>query len=527
MSLRVVALAPPQFPVDPGESRALSSEDPASLFNACRLGARLADEGKGAWGESNWAVSRVERRRSVLLLKALDTGLGRLREQLELVRPNLVLIGSMSICLPGAVACARLVKECLGETACVVLGGRHATESFYLQGPCPTHHPGSPLRLMAEGAIPPVFDVVVGGDGEHVIAALGELIGRFEARGLPAARAVEELASLETVPGRWVAGSCRDGRVTSVVSRGPSLTYDDLPPPCAVFGVRARFDVFGGRPTAHVFSDVGGGCIFDCTFCSERRVAMGPLRDFERSADRLAEQVAAAVRVIEEDYPRAGASVFVEDSTLLTYAPRLVERFVERMSAARIDVCIGGQLTIDQVLSRPDLLRALRGVGLDYLFVGLETFAPTEIGGMSKDVRRHRGAWLERAEQALALLHEVGIRGGVAVLFGLGELHARRLALIEQARAWRARYGLPYPVSLNWAVQHPMFGRDGGTGYTYTDWAVPAGPFLEAFRDFGEASVCYPLAGQTPPVLEEVFEVRDAVADLLVPDGLTQPRDTL
>ena len=67
---------------------------------------------------------------------------------------------------------------------------------------------------------------------------------------------------------------------------------------------------------------------------------------------------------------------------------------------------------------------------------------------------------------------------------------------------------------MNWAVQHPLGGDDGGTGYSYTRWAIPQGPFLEAFRDFGEASVLYPLAGQPAPVWAEVLEIRDAIAEL-------------
>jgi hypothetical protein len=77
--------------------------------------------------------------------------------------------------------------------------------------------------------------------------------------------------------------------------------------------------------------------------------------------------------------------------------------------------------------------------------------------------------------------------------------------------------GAPNVVSMNWAVQHPLAGRDGGAGYTYTDWAIPAGPFLAAFRDFGEASVRYPLLGCRPPELAEVEEVAAAVEGLLSP----------
>jgi B12-binding domain/radical SAM domain protein len=440
-----------------------------------------------------------------------------LLRRLEATRPNLVLIGSMSICLPGAVACARLVKECLGDDVCVVLGGRHPSESFARLRGNVWHHASSPLRLMAEGAVGPYFDVVVSGDGEYVVAALGELIARLARRGRKPAEARRHLGELITAPGRWIAGALVDGKIITADGRGGPIDYADLPVPCELFGVSTAFDVFGGRPTAHVFSDVGRGCIYDCQFCSERRSVVGPPAQLETSADRLYRQLAAAARVIAEDHPGLGASAFVEDSTLLAHSGPLWDRLAGRLESSPLDLRFGGQLTIDQILTRPERLARLRDVGLDYLFVGLETLSPAEVGGINKDIRRRSGSWVDRADAAFERLADLGMTCGAAVLFGLGERHASRLALIEQVDAWRDRYGFPEPISMNWAVQHPLLGHDGGTGYTYTRWSVPRGPFIDAFRDFGEASVVYPLAGQPAPVLAEVCEVCDAVAALPAP----------
>jgi B12-binding domain/radical SAM domain protein len=514
MSLRVLALAPPQYPVDPGPSRSLQSEDPASLFNACRWAAHLAEAKQGPWADSNWAETRQARRASVLMFRSWLDAQAILCEQLEKLRPNLVLIGSMSICLPGAVRCACLVKEVLGDAALVVLGGRHPSESIYADASGQiVHHPSSPLRLMEENLIPPVFDLVVAGDGEHLIAAIGEQIA-FGSR-VPTRSWIDKLAG---AAGRWIAGTL-DERHRAVVVRGigPPLDYNTIPPPCEMFGVRARFNVFGGCPTAHVFSDVGGSCIYDCTFCSERIVNMGPLRDLPGSADRLHRQFQSAARVIEEDYPGEGVSAFVEDSTLLAFAPRLVERLLSRMHDAPVRLRWGAQLTIDQTLFRPDLLRQLHDIGLDYLFVGVETRDPAEIGGMSKDVRRRRAGWLERVGQALETLLEAKIVGGVAILFGLGETQRSRMLLAEQLRSWRNSLGVPYPISMNWAVQHPLLGLDGGSGYRYLDWAIPAGPYLAEFRDYGEASLAYPIASLPAASLSDLREVNAAMSDLLDP----------
>ncbi len=86
---------------------------------------------------------------------------------------------------------------------------------------------------------------------------------------------------------------------------------------------------------------------------------------------------------------------------------------------------------------------------------------------------------------------------------------------IYQIKKWRESYRILNPVALNWAVQHPLKGNDGGIGYRYTEWGISSSSWLEAFRDFGEASMLYPLSGQKPPILEEVKEIADFYGELL------------
>jgi len=109
------------------------------------------------------------------------------------------------------------------------------------------------------------------------------------------------------------------------------------------------------------------------------------------------------------------------------------------------------------------------------------------------------------------------VRTGAAILFGLGESHEDRLAILEQLADWQIVYGSPRPVSLNWATQHPLRGRDSGTSYRYIDWSVPGGEWAEAFRNFGEATVRYPITGVEPPNLDEVFEIADIYERALFP----------
>jgi B12-binding domain/radical SAM domain protein len=402
----------------------------------------------------------------------------------------------------------------LGDNVIIVLGGRHASETVYLSGGGVAHHPGSPLRLMREGRIPPVFDLVVAGEAEELLASIGDAIGRCAT--LPSPHGLlGKIAEADPQPaGSWIAGTLHDGRIAACRGAGTPVNRNGFPAPCEMFGISSAFDVFGGRLTAHVFSDTGSGCAYDCEFCSERRSVTGPLQQLETAPARLAGQLRAAAEVVRADAPDRGASAFCEDSTLLGGSPGSLRRLVQLLRDDPVDVRFGGQLTIDQILSRGPLLHELHEVGLDYIFIGLETLEPADIGGMSKDVGRRKTSWLDRTEQALAILDQAEIRCGAAVLFGLGESHASRLRLLGNVIRLQQTSGAPHPISANWAVQHPLQGADGGTGFTYHEWGIPPGPFLDAFADFGEATVRYPLAGQPGPVLEEVLEVASVLETL-------------
>lgn len=526
MGLRIVAVSAPDSKEGKVAHNTLSSQDPASLFNACRAAASLAQAGSGAWGRSSWAVSRQRRRESLLLMRSWEQDRASFEAALRREQPNLLLIGAMTLCFPGAIECAKLAKELFGERILVVLGGRHASETLYRDPRTGkvAHHPGSPLRLIEEGAIPPVFDLVVSGDGEHLIARLGELVEETERDGLPAARAAECAGEAANARGSWILGRLSAGRIATASGTGLPLDPDALPAPCELFGVRTSFNIFPGCRTAHVFSDTGRGCAYDCSFCSERRGVTGPLLKPATAAERLFKQLEAAARVIEEDSPSWGASAFCEDSVLVGGSPANMRRLAELLSRSGREIPFGGQLTVDQILHREEPLRELYQVGLKYLFIGIETGDPGAVGGMSKDVGGGSGHWLGRTESALELLSDIGIECGGALLFGLGESRADRRELFRNIRSWRRRSGLPAVLSLNWAVQHPLRGMDGGTGYTYLDWATPSGPMLEAFGGFGEASVLYPIAGRKAPELSEVREVLSMYQEAMAvePEGVSQ-----
>lgn len=508
MSLKVIAVSAPYLPEKGLVNYSLKSEDPASLFNACRYAAFLAENGIGSWGGSNWAVPRKKRRENILLMNSLKEEITDYELLIEREQPNLLLIGAMTLCLPGAVAVAKKAKEILRDKVCIVLGGWHSTETIYFDN-CLNkvkHHISSPLKLMLEGYIEPVFDFIVSGESEYVVAEIGSIVDLLDQRNLPLFKIYDYFSSAFNVPGDWILGWIKGEEILTIKGRGYSIDRDELASPCSMFGVKASFDIFGDRPTAHVFSDLGRGCVYDCDFCSEASSLCGSLVQINTSAERLFGQLKDAVGVIKEDNSSCGTSAFVEDSTMLAGSNIALRKLADLLSASPLDICFGGQLTIDQTLSRIDILGELKKLGFNYLFVGLETMYPESIGGMAKD-RSLKDNWLFRAEKMFEALSEIEIFCGISLLFGLGESRRSRILLFEQIIKWRKSYGVPYPISINWAVQHPRRGNDGKANYRYIQWGTPVGPFLDVFKDFGEASVNYPVAGQEPPDIEEVKEI--------------------
>ncbi|MUZ75272.1 B12-binding domain/radical SAM domain-containing protein [Agrobacterium vitis] len=509
--LRVLAVAAPDRIAGRKNSLGLDSTDPASLFNACRIAAQRTFSVDSAWAQSNWAGGRKEIRKHFALLYSLDD-LPSFTEMLLHVRPNLLLIGAMTLCMPGAVECARRARDILGNEVIIVLGGRHATETIYLS---PSrirtpekilHHRASPILLARTGRISGLFDAVVSGEGEYLIAEIGEIIASIQGT-CDVTSIIRNLAP-ET-PGDWILSTVDPNN--EVVSTGVPIDRNILPPLAPLFGVSAAFDVFKGRMTAHVFSDTGPGCVYDCSFCSERSGVTGRLADLGNAPTRLYRQLAEAAKVIDEDSPGRGASAFVEDSVLLGGSPRSIDLFCDLLEADPIPIQFGAQLTIDQILRRETQVMRLARVGLKYLFIGLETFDPVEIGGMSKDLGSREGSWHLRFRRALDVLGRFGVACGCALLFGLGEAHASRIALLEAVVTERAKRGNPLALSANWAVHHPLRGQVSDPGFDYLKWGTPEGPMLELFHNFGEASTEYCLVGTTPPNLEEVKEINQAL----------------
>jgi len=335
---------------------------------------------------------------------------------------------------------------------------------------------------------------------------IGEIIADPTRRHVVGCLSGSVLDNLSSIPGKWVAGFYNNGNIKTKISDGILIDRDNLPSPSKLFGVNTGFDIFAGALTGHAFSDMSSGCIYDCDFCSERASICGPLSQSETSANRLFRQLLDIHNVIEEDSPGRKASAFVEDSIILSGLSSQLTRLSGILKDHPINIEFGGQLTIDTAIKLRPIIKNLMESGLKYVFVGLETFDPNSIGGMSKNVGK--ADWMDRSERVIKEYTEMEMKLGASILFGLGESHSQRLSLVEKIANWKEKYGNPMVTSFNWAVQHPLRGNDYGANYDYLKWGVDSQDFIDAFKDYGEATSIYSIPGTTSPSLMELDEIR-------------------
>jgi radical SAM superfamily enzyme YgiQ (UPF0313 family) len=538
--LRVLAVSGPHWPRRPAEApvRSFTAATPFSLQNACRLAAGLAAAGQGAWGESNWRTL-TGRRESVLLLEFMDEARATLAERLDALRPNLMLIGAMTLGMPGAVEVARIVREHRGDDCLIALGGKHASETLSLQDGRVEVGEASPLYLMETGRLPqvnglPAFDLVVAGEGEGIVAALGEAVHAAAVGGRTARGAMDRLADLRSAPGKWVLGGMTADGV-AFYSSHQRLDRERIPTAPGVFGVQSAFHVFGGIRTGHAYSDMGRGCKHNCFFCSERVGVNGPL---DRDGDPVGRLIQHLRDISTAGGGAAGAPVaaFVEDSILLGGGDRLIAEFVRRMSEAPLpNLRFGVQISVNDIqrLAQTGTLRGLRDVGCEYVAFGMETINEAVASRMSKYSQRE--PWAEANRHALTALTRTGMHAGVFVLWGLGETQAERVQQLRELKHWRSTHdGQPCAIGLNWATLHPagvprrpharpawptlMAGEAvERRPPDFLEWGTPPeSPLLPLLVElFGEASIRFPYYHGVVPAEAELRELRDLYLEVL------------
>lgn len=492
------------------QSTNLNSSDPFSLYNAYKVCADKAENEDENWGDSNWNT-KEGRDNSIMLLQYYYNDVPKFLEKLKEIRPNLLFIGSMTLGFAGAVKIAELAKKALGDEVFIVLGGKHITETLYEKDGNVEQLNSSPLKLMEDGKIPKVFDMVSSGDGEEILYQIGNAVNQALINGKDL-KDVYKYEGLKKAKGDWVLGWLDEqGKSAYIQSSKEPLNYDEMPLTSELFNISTKFDVFDKADlTAHTMSYLSKGCVHNCFYCSESSRINGRLKQTETAPQRLYKNLESIQDVGRKRYNTDKMSAFVEDSIILAGNPKMLNQFSELLKAKPLNIEFGGQFTIDTLLDKrnQEAIQKLSKQGFKYVFVGLETNNEEIADTMSKNKDKNTLSWIDKNEQAIRFVKSQNMKYGVSVLFGLGESQKDRIRLMETIYGWQKKYGLPNVVSMNLAVQHPLRNNEI---YDYIEWGTDKdSEYLPIFTEiFGEASEKYKMPEVELPTPEELKELQE------------------
>ncbi len=324
------------------------------------------------------------------------------RALLEWELPNVLLLSSTYDSHYSAAKLAALAKQHNQETL-IVYGGPHVDEvtSANVMSAMPQVYPFN------EPACP--FDILVKGDGEHVILQLvKELTKCKEAKSLLGYLGTQGArATFACVPGSFeIHTITNDGEVNIIKGSGVPLNLSQLPlMPRKLFG--RDLDLYGfscfremqGSGTARLLPSTSTmlhrGCKSFCIFCSERGGYLA--RRLDHIAFELDELVKAGIK-----------GVFFDDSTLGNH-----EGFDDLLSCLRNFPLQYGSLNRFDALTNPHFVEKLAASGFIYQYCAIEQFDSAILKQNAK------GQGLDAIRRGVANLAANGIQLGTSLLFGL------------------------------------------------------------------------------------------------------------
>ncbi len=291
-------------------------------------------------------------------------------------------------------------------------------------------------------------DYVVLGEGEETVP---ELLGALSAGREP-----------DDVPGL---AYLRDGRLVQTPARPPLSEFERLPPPDFSLLRYARLKLY---PVAWV-----RGCGMNCEFCTVKGKVRCPAPDY------VLEQITSLV-----EKQNARHFFLVDDlfgqhrEAALELCQRLEE--YQRTIGPRLDIT--AQIRLDKA-EDPELLRAMRGAGINTVAIGFESPIPEELAAMNKRIRPEEMVAMSRAyHQAGFLVHGMFIfgyplRDGGAVPLSAAERVRRLRAFIRAAKVDTVQVLLPVPLpgtelTRRLDAQHRIYPR-GQVGWEFYDGNFP------------------------------------------------------
>ena len=278
-----------------------------------------------------------------------------------------------------------------------VVGGHHAT-------------------VKPEDFDSPSIDLTVIGEG---VFAFREIVERSD-RG-------EELANIHGVYSPNQPNAITFEKVSNI-------ELDSLPFPNRKLTAKYREHYYSEwmKPLASIRTSKG--CPYRCKFCAQWKVAGG------RYLKRDPHKVVAELAGIEEEF------IFFADDESLIDAPRMMTlaRLIQEAGIQKRYFLYGRS---DTITDNPDLLKFWREIGLERVFIGLESFQDEDLESIRKK------STIAQNNAAVRILHELGIDIYASFIIQPGFTHADFAALRRYCRKLELNFA-------SFAVLTPLPGTD-------------------------------------------------------------------
>lgn len=183
------------------------------------------------------------------------------------------------------------------------------------------------------------------------------------------------------------------GNVCVNGSKNVIENLDDLPLPAKDFFDDMKKEISSGFYYAHI--SAGRGCYANCSFCS-----MSCLTDKHGRRVRSPKNVVDEIKYLQETYG-INCFYFVDELFIDKTNLQWIYDFCEEMKRQNVKILFHAEARVDSI-SEP-VIKALKEVGLDNLFIGFES------ANLATLKKYRKGHTPEQAEEALKILRKLDV----------------------------------------------------------------------------------------------------------------------
>ncbi len=199
------------------------------------------------------------------------------------------------------------------------------------------------------------------------------------------ANRLEEEKDLAAIPGTCVFHD----HETVMTPSGPPLPLDEFPlPDRSLTKVYRKYYSMWKFSLASIRTSTG--CPFRCSFCAQWKLNGG--RYFVRDPNEVLKELAQ----VEEDY------IIITDDEAMADTQRMA-RMADLIGTHGIRKRYFAYVRSDTIVKHPTLMEKWRRIGLDMVFIGLESMVQEELNGFNKSVS------VGQNEQALKIMKDLDV----------------------------------------------------------------------------------------------------------------------